>query len=429
MFEVKEKPRLVEKAYLLAVILREEERANAQSLLDELEELVSNLGIRIFCKKVVRVRKTYAGYLLGKGKFNEVIEDVGELGCDVIIFDNELSPSQQRNWEAESKVLVIDRQEIILDVFAARAQTKEAVLQVKLARLEYSLPRLRRAWTHLGRQRGGGVTQRGEGEAQIELDQRLVRDQISATKKEIKQVAKTRKTSRKKRLRIPLPTVALVGYTNAGKSTLLNQVCDSDVLSADKLFATLDPTSRQSLLPNGEKIILTDTVGFIRKLPHRLVDAFRATLEETLVANLLLHVVDLSNPQFEEHMETTLSVLSELGAKEKEILTVFNKVDLLKENDLVNLRISQNYKDGDMVYLSCKSGEGISDLMELIESKLGLRREPITYLIPHDKYSLVVNIRKEGCLAEESAEEDGMLITAYPSNRLKKELKRYEVSY
>jgi GTP-binding protein HflX len=429
MFEVKEKPRLVEKAYLLAVILREEERANAQSLLDELEELVSNLGIRIFCKKVVRVRKTYAGYLLGKGKFNEVIEDVGELGCDVIIFDNELSPSQQRNWEAESKVLVIDRQEIILDVFAARAQTKEAVLQVKLARLEYSLPRLRRAWTHLGRQRGGGVTQRGEGEAQIELDQRLVRDQISATKKEIKQVAKTRKTSRKKRLRIPLPTVALVGYTNAGKSTLLNQVCDSDVLSADKLFATLDPTSRQSLLPNGEKIILTDTVGFIRKLPHRLVDAFRATLEETLVANLLLHVVDLSNPQFEEHMETTLTVLSELGAKEKEILTVFNKVDLLKENDLVNLRISQNYKDGDMVYLSCKSGEGISDLMELIERKLGLRREPITYLIPHDKYSLVVNIRKEGCLAEESAEEDGMLITAYPSNRLRKELKGYEVSY
>ena len=429
MFEVKEKPRLVEKAYLVAVILREEERANAESLLDELEELVSNLGIRIFCKKVVRVRKTFPGYLLGKGKFNEVIEDVGELGCDVIIFDNELSPSQQRNWEAESKVLVIDRQEIILDVFAARAQTKEAVLQVKLARLEYSLPRLRRAWTHLGRQRGGGVTQRGEGEAQIELDQRLVRDQISATKKEIKQVAKTRKTSRKKRLRIPLPTVALVGYTNAGKSTLLNQVCNSDVLSADKLFATLDPTSRQSLLPNGEKIILTDTVGFIRKLPHRLVDAFRATLEETLVANLLLHVVDLSNPQFEEHMETTLTVLGELGAKEKEILTVFNKVDLLKENDLVNLRISQNYKDGDMVYLSCKSGEGISDLLELIEGKLGLRKEPITYLIPHDKYSLVVKIRKEGCLATESAEENGMLITAYPGSRLKKELKGFEISY
>ena len=198
MFEVKEKPRLVEKAYLLAVISRENERTRAESLLEELDELVSNLGIRVSHKKVVRVRKTYSGFLLGKGKFNEIIEEVAELKCDVIIFDNDLSPSQQRNWEAESKVLVIDRQEIILDVFAARAQTKEAVLQVKLARLEYSLPRLRRAWTHLGRQRGGGVTQRGEGEAQIEIDQRLVRDQITATKKEIKQVSKTRKTSRKK---------------------------------------------------------------------------------------------------------------------------------------------------------------------------------------------------------------------------------------
>jgi GTP-binding protein HflX len=345
----------------------------------------------------------------------------------VIIFDNELSPSQQRNWEAESKVLVIDRQEIILDVFAARAQTKEAVLQVKLARLEYSLPRLRRAWTHLGRQRGGGVTQRGEGEAQIELDQRLVRDQISATKKEIKQVAKTRKTSRKKRLRIPLPTVAVVGYTNAGKSTLLNQICDSDVLSADKLFATLDPTSRQALLPNGEKIILTDTVGFIRKLPHRLVDAFRATLEETLVANLLLHVVDLSNPQFEEHMQTTLSVLGELGAEEKEILTVFNKIDLLKKDELENLKFSQNCRTGDAVFLSCRTEQGLPDLLQVIEKKLGLHRELRSFLIPHEEYKLVVKIRKEGCLVEESSVDTGMMIKAYPSTRLREELKQYEI--
>jgi GTP-binding protein HflX len=390
-------------------------------------ELVSNLGIKIFCKKSSTSSKNYADNLLGKGKFNEVIGEVGELGCDVIIFDNELSPSQQRNWEAESKVLVIDRQEIILDVFAARAQTKEAVLQVKLARLEYSLPRLRRAWTHLGRQRGGGVTQRGEGEAQIELDQRMVRDQISATKKEIKQVAKIRKTSRKKRLRIPLPTVAVVGYTNAGKSTLLNQVCGSDVLSADKLFATLDPTSRQALLPNGEKIILTDTVGFIRKLPHRLVDAFRATLEETLVANLLLHVVDLSNPQFEEHMQTTLTVLGELGADEKEILTVFNKIDLLKKDDLENLKFSQNYKPGDAVFLSCRTEQGIPDLLQVIEKKLGLHRELRSYLIPHEEYKLVVKIRKEGCLAEESSVDEGMMIKAYPGSRLRNDLTQYEV--
>jgi len=427
MFEVKEKPRLVEKACLLAVISKEEERKNAESLLDELDELVSNLGIQIFHKKVLRVRKTYPGYLIGKGKFNEIIQQVGELGCDVIIFDNELSPSQQRNWEEESKVLVIDRQEIILDVFAARAQTKEAVLQVKLARLEYSLPRLRRAWTHLGRQRGGGVTQRGEGEAQIELDQRLVRDQIAATKKEIKQIAKTRKTSRKRRLRIPLPTVALVGYTNAGKSTLLNKVCRSDVLSEDKLFATLDPTSRQARLHNGIKIIFTDTVGFIRKLPHRLVDAFRATLEETLVANLLLHVVDLSNPQFEEHMETTLAVLNELGAEDKEILTVFNKIDLLKSNDLENLKLSQNCKGVDNVFISCKSGEGISELLEVIESKLGLTKKERTFLIPHDQYQLVVKIRKEGSLINEHAEDDGVKLTAYPSNLLYKELKKFEL--
>ena len=427
MFEVKEKPRLVEKAYLLAVISKEEKRKNAESLLDELDELVSNLGIQIFHKKVVRVRKTYPGYLIGKGKFNEIIQQVGDLACDVIIFDNELSPSQQRNWEEESKVLVIDRQEIILDVFAARAQTKEAVLQVKLARLEYSLPRLRRAWTHLGRQRGGGVTQRGEGEAQIELDQRLVRDQITATKKEIKQIAKTRKTSRKRRLKIPLPTIALVGYTNAGKSTLLNKLCRSDVLSEDKLFATLDPTSRQARLPNGIKIIFTDTVGFIRKLPHRLVDAFRATLEETLVANLLLHVVDLSNPQFEEHMETTVAVLNELGAEDKEILTVFNKIDLLKSNDLENLKLSQNCKGVDNVFVSCETGEGIPELLLVIERKLGLTKKERSFLIPHDQYQLVVKTRKEGSLVNEYAEDDGVRLTAYPSNLLYEELKNFEL--
>jgi GTP-binding protein HflX len=427
MFEVKEKPRLVENAFLLAVILREDERENAESLLEELDELVSNLGIRVSQKKVVRVRKTFAGYLLGKGRLYEILEDVKEVGCDVIVFDNELSPSQQRNWEAESKVLVIDRQEIILDVFAARAQTKEAVLQVKLARLEYSLPRLRRAWSHLGRQRGGGVTQRGEGEAQIELDQRMVRDQIAATKKEIKLVAKTRKTSRKKRLRIPLPTVALVGYTNAGKSTLLNKVCGSDVLSVDKLFATLDPTSRQARLPTGKKIILTDTVGFIRKLPHRLVDAFRATLEETLVANLLLHVVDLSNPQHEDHMETTLTVLEELGADQKEVLTVFNKIDLIEKDKLQNLKFRMSQLDSEGVYLSCSSGKGISTLLKVIEKKLGLFRESKVYLIPHEKYGIIVKLRKEGSLIEQTSLDEGLKISAYPSKKMEEELYDYQM--
>ena len=199
MFEVREKPRLVERAFLLSVIHRESERQEAESLLEELGELVRNLGVEVRRKIVIRTRKTFPGHVLGKGKLQEVLQEVRELDCDVIVFDNEISPGQQRNWEEEAKVLVIDRHEVILDVFAERAQTKEARLQVRLARLEYSLPRLRRAWTHLGRQRGGGVTQRGEGEAQIELDQRMLRDKIASTKREIAQVSVRRSTSRKKR--------------------------------------------------------------------------------------------------------------------------------------------------------------------------------------------------------------------------------------
>ena len=264
---------------------------------------------------------------MGKGKCDEISEQVGDLKCDVIIFDNEITPGQQRNWEELTKILVIDRHEVILDVFAERAQTKEAVLQVQLARLEYSLPRLRRAWTHLDRQRGGGVTQRGEGEAQIELDQRMLRDKISSTKKEIKQVSSRRVTSRKKRQRIPLATIAIVGYTNAGKSTLLNQITGSTVLSEDKLFATLDPTSRRAKLPGGRTVILTDTVGFIRKLPHRLIDAFKATLEEALVADILLHVVDFSSPEYRDHLLATQEVLNELGAADKDTIIVYNKID------------------------------------------------------------------------------------------------------
>lgn len=422
MFEVQEKPRLVENAYLLSIIQREEERDEAESLLEELDELVSNLGIKILKKHVVRTRKTFPGHLVGKGKLEEIVKEVGELKCDVIVFDNEISPSQQRNWEKESKVLVIDRHEIILDVFAERAQTKEASLQVRLARLEYSLPRLRRAWTHLGRQRGGGVTQRGEGEAQIELDQRMLRDKIASTKKEILQVSTRRETSRKKRHRIPLPTIALVGYTNAGKSTLLNAMSGSSVLSADKLFATLDPTSRKLTLPSGRMVILTDTVGFIRKLPHRLVDAFRATLEETLVADLLLHVVDLANPQFEEQMNTTLDVLRELGAKEKRIVTVFNKVDLV---DSDTERIHARMLDEDAKFVSSQEKLGIEQLSSAIDTILQGECKLSNYLIPHDEYSLVARMRKEGCLMTEEVCEAGVKVEGTPQGKLLHDLQKY----
>lgn len=424
MFEVKEKPRLVERAFLLSVILREDEREEADSLLDELSELVENLGIKVCRKVVVRTRKRYPGHILGKGKLAEIIGQVGELNCDVIIFDNEISPGQQRNWEEEGKVLVIDRHEVILDVFAERAQTKEASLQVSLARLEYSLPRLRRAWTHLGRQRGGGVTQRGEGEAQIELDQRMLRDKIASTKKEIARVSRTRSTSRKKRQRIPLPSLAIVGYTNAGKSTLLNRLAGSDVLSEDKLFATLDPTSRKVRLPGGRAVVITDTVGFIRKLPHRLVDAFKATLEEALVSNLLLHVVDLSHQEFEKHMQTTLEVLKELGAEDKEILTVYNKID--RTDDQWKRLKARNQKETG-AFISCRTGEGIDELLEIIESKLDEGQAVRSYLVPHEKYALVSRLREQGSLvSEETAEgEGGVRVEATPRGKLDHQMEEF----
>jgi GTP-binding protein HflX len=422
MFEVKEKPKLVERAFLISVILREDEREEAESLLEELSELVGNLGIEVCWKTVVRARKTFPGHILGKGKLKEVVNQVGELNCDVIIFDNEISPGQQRNWEEEAKVLVIDRHEVILDVFATRAQTKEARLQVRLARLEYSLPRLRRAWTHLGRQRGGGVTQRGEGEAQIELDQRMLRDKIASTKREIAQVSVRRSTGRKKRQRIPLRTLAIVGYTNAGKSTLLNCMTGAQVLSEDKLFATLDPTSRKVRLPSGRTVVLTDTVGFIRKLPHRLVDAFKATLEEALVADLLLHIVDLSNPEFAKQMETTVEVLKELGGADKEILTVYNKVD--RVDDPVT-KANAKILVGECSFLSAKTGFGIESLLELIENKLDEGEAARDYLIPHELYSLVSKLREQGSLLAEEVVETGVSVKATPRGSLAYQIKEF----
>ena len=424
MFEVKEKPRKVERAFLLSVVKRKDEEYYANLLLNELSELVENLGIEVVGCTVVRTRKTFAGHILGKGKCNEILELVGDLKCDVIIFDNEITPGQQRNWEELTKILVIDRHEVILDVFAERAQTKEAVLQVQLARLEYSLPRLRRAWTHLDRQRGGGVTQRGEGEAQIELDQRMLRDKISSTKKEIKQVSSRRITSRKKRQRIPLATIAIVGYTNAGKSTLLNQITGSTVLSEDKLFATLDPTSRKTKLPGGRTVILTDTVGFIRKLPHRLIDAFKATLEEALVADILLHVVDFSSSEYKDHLLATQEVLDELGAAEKDTIIVYNKIDNgVEESSRLQVR-AQNQQH---VFTSCKTNEGIDELLEMIEAKLNKSMSILEYLIPHHRYDLISKLRNQGSICAEEIVDTGVKITASPRGGLEGLLLEFKV--
>ena len=415
MFEVSEKPRRVERAFLVSVVRHKEEEGRAVSLLEELKELVENLGIGVMGSILARARKTYPKFLLGKGKVQEILELAQAADCDVIVFDNELTPGQQRNWEKESKGAVIDRHEVIIDVFADRAQTREAVLQVELARLEYSLPRLRRAWTHLGRQRGGGVTQRGEGEAQLELDQRMVRDKIASTKRELVQVIRQRTVSRKRRRRVPVPTASIVGYTNAGKSTLLNKLTGSDIYVADKLFATLDPTSRKMNLPSGRGLVLTDTVGFVRNLPHRLVDAFKATLEEALVADFLIHVVDLSSGEVVDQMETTLEVLDELGIVEKKIITVFNKVDLV--DDEIE-RASARFQVPDAIFVSATTGEGLEALTTVFEDILKEGVVEREYLVPHDRYDLVARLRRAGSIRKEESNEDGIFLLASPPDSL-----------
>lgn len=423
MFEVREKPKRVERAYLVSVVRRKEDEEQADSMLDELTELTNNLGIQVLGRITARARRTFPRFMLGKGKVQEIISFAQTAGCDVIIFDNALSPGQQRNWESESNMAVIDRHEIIIDLFAKRARTREAVLQVDLARLEYSLPRLRRAWTHLGRQRGGGVTQRGEGEAQIELDQRMLRTKIASLRKDLAEVEKHRGVQRRKRKRVPVPTAALVGYTNAGKSTLLNKLTGAEVYVADKLFATLDPTSRRLELPSGRPLVLTDTVGFIRNLPHRLIDAFKATLEEAVVADFLLQVIDLSSGEVEEQRETTSKVLEELGAADKMTYLVFNKMDLAEPAQVRALRT----RWPDAFFVSAVTGEGLDDLLGECDLFLDQRFDERQYLIPHNRYDLVARLRREGALREEDPRGEGVFLRASAPTSMLETLRPFRV--
>lgn len=408
---------MVTRAYLVGI-----ERGSAGSdaplaLLDELQELVSNLGIEVVHRNVVRIRKPQAAYLMGKGKMESVIEDARSRACDVIVFDDELTPGQQRNWEksALDNILVIDRQEVILDIFNRRAQTREASLQVELARLEYELPRMRRAWSHLDRQRGGGAMQRDAGETQLEIDQRLIRTRIARLKRELSSVVRTRATQRKQRERLPVPTAAIVGYTNAGKSSLLNRLTNAAVIAEDKLFATLDPTTRRTRLPSGQTLLLTDTVGFVRRLPHRLIEAFKATLEEAVVADFLIHVVDASSLEAEAHFHTTRDVLRELGAESARILTVFNKSDLaITPAQMSGLRALE--PEG--IFVSAHTGVGLPLLLSRCEDMVKDHAVPVRLLIPHDRYDLVGKLHRAGAVSSERAMDEGVLICGHLPLRL-----------
>jgi GTP-binding protein HflX len=396
----------LERAFLVGVQTPEMPPGEGQELLDELRELVETMGVAVVRSTLVDLRAPTPALLLGSGKADSLIGLAREDGADLIVFDEDLSPAQQRNWEKLSELAVIDRQEVILEVFADRARTREAILQVALARQEYSLPRLKRAWTHLSRQRGGGTGARGQGETQLEADRRLVRDRIAHLREQITEVVRQRGVQRSRRLRVPLPTAAIVGYTNAGKSSLLNRLTGASVFVEDKLFATLDPTTRQLMLRNNQKLLVTDTVGFIRRLPHALVEAFKATLEEVVVADFLLHVLDVTNPDFEKHHATTLGVLRELGADDKPTLTVFNKTDNADAAMLAHARALA--PDG--LFLSAKTGAGLDLLLNrcagLIDGEFGAT----TLLVPHDRYDVIARLHELGHIHAQEHREDGVFI-------------------
>ena len=400
-----DKPAKLERAFLVGVQTSDMKDGEGAELLLELTELVENLRLTVTRTELVNLRRATPALLLGSGKAAELVEQAKADGADVIVFDEALSPAQQRNWEEMSGLAVIDRQEVILEIFSDRAHTREATLQVALARMEYSLPRLTRAWSHLSRQRGKGAMG-GEGETQLEQDRRIVRDRITHLKAELANVVKQRGVQRAKRQRVPVPTAAIVGYTNAGKSTLLNTLTGAQVLAADKLFATLDPTTRQLVLRGNQKLLVTDTVGFIRRLPHGLVEAFKATLEEVIVADFLVHVIDVANPNFEEHHKTTLAVLGELGAADRTMLTVFNKIDIA-DPALVR-RAKQLVPDA--LFVSAHTKAGLDTLesrcLELIADALG----ETELLIPHERYDAIARLHKLGHIHEQEHEEAGVRI-------------------
>ncbi len=423
MIETREFKKMVERALLVGAYLDVNARGEATSLLDELEELVNTLGIPVIDRMLVHHREQHARLLIGTGKADEIVALVKEKGLDVIIFDNELTPSQQRNWEKLSGVVVIDRQEVILDIFGKRAQTREARLQVELAKLEYSLPRLTRAWGHLVRQ-GGGIGAKGEGESQLEQDKRQTRNAIDRCKRELEQVRESRATQRKDRKRTPVPNAAIVGYTNAGKSSLLRRLTGAEVLIEDKLFATLDTTTRKVALPNKQPLLLTDTVGFVRKLPHRLVEAFNATLEEATLSDFLIHLLDASQPEVMTFYNTTMKVLAELGADEKRMLVALNKIDKI-EDPTVLAGLRRHFPDA--VFLSVHTGEGVDELVERMAEMVATGSVTRELLIPQSEGALLARLHRQANVLETVYEGDAVRLVAVLPARLAETLAAFLV--
>lgn len=383
--------------------------AEAQGHLEELEGLVRSLGMTVAASQVVRHRENHPRLLVGSGKAQEIADRAADLEADVVVFDDDLSPSQQRNWETDTGLTVIDRQEVILEIFSERAFTREAVLQVALARMQYSLPRLARSYSHLSRQRGGARGNRGGGEMQLEVDRRVILDKIDKLKDELELVRRHRDRTRQRRDKGNVPTASIVGYTNAGKSTLLNVLTDAGVLQEDKLFATLDPTTRRASLGGGVEILLTDTVGFVQKLPHHLVDAFRSTLEEAVHADFLIHVVDCSHLHWDSQRQTTIEVLGSLGAEDKPQVLVFNKIDVL-DDPVLRRGLEIQYPEA--LFVSLHKDIGVEDLKQRLSETVKKLHAPKLFRLPLDRGDLVGYLYKNAQVLAERYTETAIEIEA-----------------
>ena len=379
----------------------------------ELKGLTDTLGLETAGTLTLTRLEIQPAYGMGKGKAQEIVDLAKESEADCIIFDFNIEPTKQRNWEKLSKIPCFDRQEVIIRIFASRAQTKEAVLQVELARLSYSLPRLAHSYGDMARQRGGSYGSKGAGETQLELDQRRIRERIAQTKKELDLVVRTRETQRKKRGALPVPECALIGYTNAGKSSLLNALTNADAFVENKLFATLDPLTRRLNLKDGNGILLTDTVGFISNLPHSLIDAFKSTLAEAEQADLQLIVIDASDSQAKFQYDTVIQVLKEIKAEQNNRLIVLNKWDAVKKKEINQAELQLLFPDA--VKVSARTHEGFDQLSERISEKLlGAMNE---YEIPAEEQDILRQIRANGVISEENWLDSSVVLKARISGR------------
>lgn len=399
-----------EQVILVGVALHTMEECEAS--LDELEELAKTAGAVSVGRITQSLPHFSAATYIGKGKVEELQTMIFSSGVETIICDDELTPVQFRNLQDQLNVKVLDRTLLILDIFAGRAVTREGKIQVELAQLKHRASHLSGLGTSLSRQ-GGGIGTRGPGEKQIEMDRRLIHKRIGTLKKELEEVKQHRNVQRMRRERQNIPVAAIVGYTNAGKSTLLNALTGSEIYAKDQLFATLDPTTRLYEMPDHQKILLTDTVGFIRKLPHHLVEAFRSTLEEAKYADLILHVVDSSSPQVEEQMKLVYETLEQLGVEEKPVITVFNKMD-----DPMSDPMLRDFQAEDTVYISAKEKKGFCDLCEAISSQLRKKQTLIDHIFGFDQADYVARIRREGRLISEEYVPQGIHIVAYVPDKL-----------